>query len=179
MGIVVRRLTGDDWRTLRDVRLAALADAPGAYGSTLAREQGLGQADWRGRSGTGLWAVAVLGTVSGTESGTRSGTASGTGTGESGTAGLVGVHLAERDTPVLVSLWVRPEHRGRGVADALVAEVLRWGGENRWSRVVLRVADGNGAARALFRRHGFSPTGVRAPLESDPGVGTELLARAI
>jgi len=44
---------------------------------------------------------------------------------------------------------------------------------------VLRVADGNEAARKLFLRHGFTPTGQREPLESDPGVRTEILFRAL
>lgn len=152
------RLTGEDWRLLRDVRLAALADAPHAYGSSLGDEERFGETDWRRRLGNGLWTVALLGTEP---------------------AGLVGAYVPEHDTPMLVAMWVRPGSRGLGIGDGLITDVLRWAEENRWSRVVLRVADGNDAARKLFLRHGFTPTGVRAPLESDPGVHTELLARAI
>lgn len=154
----ILRLTGDDWRTLRDIRLAALAEAPYAFGSSLAHEQGFREADWRGRLGDGgLWTVARCGTEP---------------------VGLVGCYVPD-DTPMLVAMWVRPSSRGLGVGAALVTDVLRWAGENRWSRVVLRVADGNDAARRLFLRHGFEPTGVREPLASDPGVATELLSRAI
>jgi GNAT superfamily N-acetyltransferase len=152
------RLTGDDWRLLRDIRLAALADAPYAYGSSLAIEAAFGEADWRRRlHPDALWTVVRH-------------------TDES--VGLVGAYVPE-DTPMLVAMWVRPSSRGLGVSELLITDVLRWAKENRWSRVVLRVADGNDAARALFVRHGFAPTGVTAPLESDPGVRTELLARAI
>lgn len=159
MTIETSRLTGDDWRTLRDVRLAALADAPYAYGSTLDREQAFAEADWRDRFASGqLWVVATDGAEH---------------------VGLVGTFLAEHDTPMLVAMWVRPGLRGRGVGAALITEVLRWAKENRWSRVVLRVADGNAAARALFVRHGFEPTGTRLPLESDPTVSTEVLARIV
>jgi GNAT superfamily N-acetyltransferase len=163
----VVRLTCDDWRLLRDVRLAALADAPHAYGSSLAAERDLDESRWRQRLDTGLWAVAL----------------------DEEPAGLVGTYLPDGDTPMLIAMWVDPGHRGRGVGDALVVEVLRWAeecslrqlrsGENRWSNVVLRVADGNDAARKLFLRHGFTSTGRRQPLESDPGVSTETLSRAI
>lgn len=152
------RLTGDDWRTLRDVRLAALADAPYAYGSTLEREQTFDEAEWRRKFEQGLFAVADV---------------------DGKAVGLVGIYLPASDEPMLIALWVDPAHRGRGASDALVTEVLRWAAEKNWSQVVLRVADGNDAARKLFSRHGFVPTGRRQPLESNPGVGTETLSRAI
>ena len=153
----VVRLTCDDWRLLRDVRLAALADAPHAYGSSLAAERDFDESRWRQRLGTGVWVVVL----------------------DEEPAGLVGAYLPDGDTPMLVAMWVDPGHRGRGVGDALVVEVLRWAAENRWSQMVLRVADGNDAARRLFLRHGFTSTGRRQPLESDPRVSTETLSRAI
>lgn len=158
MAITTTRLTADDWPTLRDVRLAALADAPHAYGSILDREQSYTEADWRGWFEKALLVVARDGAES---------------------VGLVGIYRPEADTPMLVAMWVSPASRGLGVGDALITEVLRWAAENRWSRVVLRVADGNAPARALFVRHGFEPTGTRVPLESDPTVGTEVLARVV
>jgi ribosomal protein S18 acetylase RimI-like enzyme len=153
-----RRLTSDDWRTLRAVRLAALADAPYAYGSTLAIEQEFAEPEWRGRLGTALWVTAVRNEEN---------------------AGLVGVYTPPDDTPMLIAMWVHPAHRGHGVGDALITEMFRWVKEKRWSQLVLRVADGNGAARGLFLRHGFTPTGRRVPLESNPGVRAEILSRAL
>ena len=92
---------------------------------------------------------------------------------------MVGLLVPEADTPLLISRWVRPGHRGHGVGDVLITEILRWAEEKRWSQVVLRVAEGNDAARKLFVRHGFVPTGRHMPLESDAGVRTEILSRAL
>jgi GNAT superfamily N-acetyltransferase len=153
-----RRLTGDDWRTLRDVRLAALADAPYAYGSSLEIEWPFDEAEWRDRLHRALWITAVRNVEY---------------------AGLVGAFLSSADSPMLISMWVSPAHRGQGVGDALISEMFRWAKEKRWSRMVLRVAEGNDAARRLFLRHGFEPTGEHTPLESDPRVRTELLSRAL
>lgn len=155
----LRRLTPDDWATWREVRLAALADAPHAYGSTLAREQAFTEADWRAWLATGYTAVALV---------------------DGRPVGAIRGHTPEHATAVLlVAMWAHPDLRGRGVADALVTDLLRWAGETGWSRVELRVADGNECARRLFQRHGFAPTGRREPLESDPTVGTTYLARQV
>src|SRR5690242_10047077 len=100
------RLTGDDWRLLRDVRLAALADAPYAYGSSLAIEEAFGEADWRRRlHPAALWTVVRH---------------------EDEPVGLIGAYVPEEDTPMIVSLWVRPGLRGKGIGDELITDVLRW-----------------------------------------------------
>jgi GNAT superfamily N-acetyltransferase len=159
--ITVRRLAPDDWRTWRAVRLEALADAPHAYGSSLAREEALGEADWRRylEPTNGVMVVARLGER---------------------VVGAIGGYTAPgADAVMLIAMWVRPGLRGRGVGDALVGEILAWARETGWSRVELRVADGNPAARRLFERHGFAPTGRSEPLESDPTTRAEFLARSV
>ena len=161
MTVRVRRLEPDDWQLWRDVRLAALADAPYAFGSTLAYEQGFDEARWRRRltRTTGMSAAAFL---------------------DGNPVGIISCWIPDgTDLVFLVALWVAPAARGHGAGDALVTDVLGWAAEHGYPLVELRVADGNHAARNLFLRNGFTPTGRHEPLESDPTVGTEFLVRKL
>jgi hypothetical protein len=47
MSVEVRRVEAEEWAAARRARLAALADAPAAFASTLDRELGLDEAMWR------------------------------------------------------------------------------------------------------------------------------------
>ncbi len=159
--ITARRLGPDDWAVWRDIRLTALADAPYAFGSSLARERDLTEADWRLRlaPGNGVTVVALLGDR------------------VVGAAG--GYTPPGTESVLLIAVWAHPDVRGHGAGDVLVDEVLAWARETGWSEVRLRVADGNDAARRLFVRHGFRPTGQRDTLESNPSAYTEALARKV
>ncbi len=149
--IELRTLGPDDWRTWRALRLAALADAPEAFGSRLADWQGEHDREerWRGRLGIpgGCNVVAVL-------DGVPVGMAS-------------GVPAATHGVTELISMWVAPGARGRGVADALVQAVERWAGTAGARVLRLDVADGNRAASGLYRRHGFDFTGELGDLMPD------------
>jgi GNAT superfamily N-acetyltransferase len=140
---------------LRELRLAALQDAPGAFASSYARERPDPPQRWRDRIGLGAWFVAEVG-----------GAPVGLAAGKPSYDGLPG----RRD---LISMWVRPEHRGRGAATSLVQAVASWAAADGAREVALWVADGNVAAAGLYRRAGFVPTGRRQPLPSDPAVGEE------
>ncbi|WNV88643.1 GNAT family N-acetyltransferase [Umezawaea sp. Da 62-37] len=146
--IVVRVLGVDDWEVWRELRLSALGEAPDAFGAKLADWLGEGDVErrWRARLGGGTHnLVAYL-------DGRAAGMVSGTGPDRHGTVGLI-------------SMWVAPFARGRGVGDALVAAVVDWAEEHATGRVTLDVLRDNDRASALYRRHGFLDAGAAGEAE--------------
>ena len=141
--IRLRRLTPGDWQIFRALRLAALEEAPYAYSSVLADWRGENDSEkrWRARLTTVPYnAVAHLGGV------------------EAGIAG--GTTPDDCAQTELISMWVAPFARGRGVGDALVGAVVAWARAAGAARVSLRVLDGNAAAAALYERNGFCDDGA-------------------
>lgn len=138
--IVLRELTVDDWAQWKEMRLAALAEAPYAFHTRIEDWVGATEDRWRGRLDIpGRFLVADL---------------------DGRKAGIVcglppdGLGIAD-----LLSLWVAPFARGRGVSDALVVAVCDWARERGAERVALHVVEGNGPASGLYRRHGFVDMG--------------------
>ncbi len=70
----------------------------------------------------------------------------------------------------MVSVWVDPQHRGHGSAGELTSTALRFAAAQGFACVRLWVTDGNASARTLYERLGFTPTGNRQPLPSDPSL---------
>jgi GNAT superfamily N-acetyltransferase len=79
----------------------------------------------------------------------------------------------------LISMWVRPSHRGLGIAAQLIAVVRDWAADAGAHELELWVADGNDAAVRTYAGAGFVPTGRRQPLPSNPAVGEEMWVLAI
>jgi RimJ/RimL family protein N-acetyltransferase len=78
--------------------------------------------------------------------------------------GVVGAFVRINSLEVqLISMWVAPEARGRGVARDLIRAVASWALGRGSARVVLFVQEANTPARQLYERAGFSLTGDRAP----------------
>ena len=155
----VRETHAADWEALRRLRLRALADAPRAFASTLEAELAFPDDVWRRRAGDDPGSATFIASDGGAD------------------IGLARI-FAEPDPPGrthLVSMWVDPGHRRRGVARTLIDRAVRWATEHRADEVILWVADQNAAARRLYERIGFRPTGERQPLPSDPAQGESLM----
>ena len=58
----------------------------------------------------------------------------------------------------LAELYVEPDHRGRGVAGALVEAAMALFRARKVSFASVWAHPGNAAALAVYRRHGFEPT---------------------
>jgi ribosomal protein S18 acetylase RimI-like enzyme len=170
--ILVREITADDWELLRDVRLAALSEAPYAFGSTYAREAAFTQETWRGRLSSERSVTFFARQEPGNAVPADRAPA------DRVPAGLAGVYV-EDGAADLVSMWVRPAARGLGAGAALVAAAAAWARANDFGSLFLRVTESNGPARRLYERCGFSPTGESEPLPSDPALPVIRMSRAL
>jgi len=154
--IVVREVSPDEWESLREVRLAALLEAPYAFDSTYAREAPFTREQWRARIARGVTFFACL-------------------PGIQEPAGLAGVYV-EDGAPDVVSLWVRPSARGNGVGEALITATADWARASDHKALFLWVTESNAPARALYERCGFALTGEKQPLRSSTAL-TEIRMR--
>jgi GNAT superfamily N-acetyltransferase len=158
--VLVRDITTDDWKLLRDVRLAALSEAPYAFGSTYAREAAFTEEQWLDRINDR--SVTFFGYA---DRGDQANPLAPASTGEPD--GLAGVYVKDGDAD-LVSMWVRPAARGLGVGQVLAKAAALWARERGFPALLLWVTETNEPARRLYGRCGFTPTGERQPLPSDP-----------
>nr|WP_281360647.1 GNAT family N-acetyltransferase [Curtobacterium albidum] len=155
--IALRRVTADDWATWRPVRLAALTDAPEAFGSRLADWQDAPEDRWRGRLSL-PGAVDLLAVEH-----DRSPEQAPERTPEPAPGRPVGMATgvpSAEDPAVaeLISMWVAPEARGRGLARTLIDAVARAMAEHGAARLELSVMPDNHRARRIYERAGFTLT---------------------
>jgi ribosomal protein S18 acetylase RimI-like enzyme len=134
----LRALGTEDWPQWREMRLAALFEAPYAFDSTLAEWQGDGDTAerWRDRlANVPFNVIADLDSVP---------------------AGMVSATAADETGAIeLISMWVAPFARGSGVGDSLIAAVTKWAKEQGAARILLDVMKTNEHAIKLYKRHGF------------------------
>jgi GNAT superfamily N-acetyltransferase len=156
----VRALTADEWRVYRDLRLRALADAPDAFGSTLAEEQDRSDAEWSHRLASGAdarWNLPLVAAVRGEPIGLAWGR----------------IETSAPDVAALYQMWVAPSHRGVGAGRLLLEVVIAWARARNAASLDLGVTCGESPARRLYERAGFKPRGAPQPLRP----GSQLLGQ--
>ena len=152
---MVRRAASGDELILRALRLHALSEAPDAFGSTYARELARTPADWQRWLSPGATFIVDA---------------------EDDPKGLVAGMPDATDPEVvhLMAMWVHPECRGSGAADALIAAVVSWARESSARAIRLAVIQANDRARRCYERNGFRATGTQSVRERDAAVEIEM-----
>jgi GNAT superfamily N-acetyltransferase len=153
----VRQIKPDEWQLLKRVRLAALADAPEAFSSTLDRETAFADGTWRqytreGAEGVRSFCALAL-------------------DGEEPAGIAVGLS-DEKDTAnsYLVSMWVAPASRGTHVAPLLVEAVANWATRLGASLLLAGLTPGNERAVAFYKKTGFET--FTGPRPDHPAINT-------
>ncbi len=167
--VTVRRLFEDEWSVLAALRLAALREAPSAFGSTLERELAFDEATWRSRCTSSCYLLAE---VRGEPAGMAAVTV------------LAGeppgvVTFGEAPPPGaefhLVSMWVDPRHRGQGVAGSLIEKAAGAARQAGATSLQLCVVEENEPAVRAYEKAGFAHSGRRACLPHSPSVSEEMM----
>ena len=137
-----RRLTADDLAVFRAVRSEGLSNDPGAFRVSVADDDLLSPEAWKQRLTNGF-VVSVE--------------AEGRVLGIGGFAQMPGTKADHKG--LIWGMYVRPEGRGKGVADAVMTALLDHA-RTVVRQVQLTVVADNARAVAFYERHGFTRYGV-------------------
>lgn len=156
----LRVLTTDDWPLWREVRLAALGEAPYAFKSRLADWHSGGEERWRARLEipASYNLVALL---------------------DGRTVGMAAGLPGDSDACELRSVWVGPRARGCGVGARLITAVETWARQSGAATLKLAVLPDNEPAIALYTRNGFVATGELGDLLPDGVTRERVMVKAL
>jgi GNAT superfamily N-acetyltransferase len=150
--LYIRACGEDDWQRWSQVRLAALEDAPHAYGTKLSQWRLASEDRWRERlRDVPFNALAEI---------------------DDAACGIASGLPEDDGSALLISMWVAPSARGRGVGDALVQSVIEWARGWGAKAVKLDVVTTNSPAIELYRRNGFADNGSsrRGAIDETPQI---------
>ncbi|MEV4507433.1 GNAT family N-acetyltransferase [Dactylosporangium sp. NPDC049525] len=162
MGYTIRAVRAEDWALAKELRLDALQDPVAAIAFLETHEQAVAQPDefWQGRTATAAEGTTVRQFIAEDGAGRWLGTVT-------VLVELPGVvdyfgYTPEVAQTHVVGVFVRPEARGTGLAQALFDAALAWSWalpEPHVERARLYVHEHNARAQALYEKAGFKRTG--------------------
>ena len=148
----IRPTTASDWPALKAARLAALLDAPTAFGASHASAAAFSDADWQQRAVSTPQRTFFL-AFDGEQA-----------------IGLAAQVVANNGECHLIAMWVQSKYRGMAVAQGLVEAVKQGAVNNGHARLVLDVAPENARAVTFYQKQGFVFLPEWEALESHPHI---------
>ena len=141
--MTIRRLKIGEADLFKEVRLAALKDAPYAFSSTYESALERSPESW-------------------TEQANNSAQGSDRATfivfSDDKPIGMAALYRTDNqpDTGELVQVWINPEHRGTGLANKLMDIVFDWARQNSFIRIIAGITRENTKATNYYIKYGFS-----------------------
>jgi GNAT superfamily N-acetyltransferase len=153
--ITIRRVETDDWRAIKALRLQMLEESPLAFITTYDEASAQPDSVWIERCtpdpGDGSVSYAAFDA-------------------EHAVGMAVGLDKSRpgRRVVAVVSVYVAPTLRRRGLAGRLMDGVEEWARERAATATSLWVVDGNDAARRFYAQRGYRPTFDRQKIRTPP-----------
>jgi ribosomal protein S18 acetylase RimI-like enzyme len=139
--ITVLKLSPDEWQKYREIRLLALKSDPNAFGSSYEEEINLTESEWRKRIHA-MWFAKSDGNI----------------------VGLIGLlqreNVASKHCGYIISLWVKKEFRGRGIAKSLIQKLKEISPNLGIRKLSLQVSTTQTGAKKIYQDLGFQEAGT-------------------
>lgn len=156
----VRMTAATDWMLLKKVRLAALSDAPTAFGVSYQTAANYTDEQWQERAsaaaGPEFWLAFVDGDA----------------------VGMIGAGISRTNRYNLIGMWVEQHVRGSGIARSLVDAVKSRALQKGHNLVFLDVSPDNARAANFYLRQGFVFIDEWEPSASHPHITVQTMAWA-
>ena len=159
----IRRVREDDGQLLREIAIRMYSDSPDAFSETLQEAKQRTTEQWDSRAKWLSDSPDVMGLIA-YDNDWPCGFV----------MGLVGrfingsMNWQCKDRVTIARTWVDPKARRKGIATALTDTVKDWVIKKGVKQLELQVTENNEAAKSLYKRLGFTDTGHREPLISNP-----------
>jgi RimJ/RimL family protein N-acetyltransferase len=137
----LKKLTPDDWRLYKTLRLEALQGAHGAFGGNYAEESLRSDMEWQEHLLQKKRAMFAL------SDGQKQ-------------IGLTGVVEAKDDpeATALIASYIHPDYRGKGLSNLFYKARIEWSRQNGYKRVIVSHRASNAASKAANQKFGFIHT---------------------
>jgi ribosomal protein S18 acetylase RimI-like enzyme len=161
--MIIRRVKEEDGGLLREIAIRMYSDSPDAFSETLAKAKQRTAEEWDSRAKWLAESPDVIGLIAYDDNWPCG-----------FVMGLVGSFIKgsmdweRKDSVTIARTWVDPEARRKSIASALTDTVKDWACEKGVKQIELQVTENNEAAKSFYRHLGFTDTGRREPLVSNP-----------
>ena len=149
--VAIRKSQEKDWRDLKQIRLESLKEAPMAFGTSFESAATISDKEWQDRAGNRMVMTYFMAYM------------------DTHPIGLIG-GVAGHEEYHIISMWVKPGYRRKGIAAQLLDVACSHARENGFNEAVLMVSRENTAASALYEKKGFRFVAHTEPLNSYPEI---------
>jgi ribosomal protein S18 acetylase RimI-like enzyme len=152
--LTIRKITADDWKLYKQIRLKALTESPDSFGSTFDKEAAFSDEQWKARLSKTAEVPQKITLVA--FSVTKP-------------LGLAsGIILQSEDQIAQVNqIWVASDFRLMGVGQELLRGIVYWASTLNQKSLVLSVTADNAEAISLYEKFGFITVRHAMSLPSD------------
>lgn len=133
MPIIITQLPPHEWQRYRNFRLAALQESPNAFGNAYESEQHIPEEQWH------LWIANVWFALE-----------------DNIILGIIGFLPESPTTAQIVSFWVTPQSRGKGIGKQLLQYIQELAKNRNFTKLYLYVSTTQTAAIGLYHAQGFT-----------------------